>query len=407
MPSARRLILGALGGLLLAGCAPKAYVRPGFLDHPPKRVAVLPFRITYPYDLTEAEGIPSSHVVGRDTFRQTFYYALTPLGFEDIKLPEVDAALAATWGPIEEDGWQRATPQELGVALGADALIYGEMSRLMHFSTPLYTETSLTASMRMVDAATGEELWRSRQIKAAERGGALMKKGQVVDFVKDQARSVDPRVKFLRISDAAVRQALKGLPNPPMALDSHASSAAGGSVRLALLPLEPKNKNWRTAAETLRGYLAASLQETPFEVLEVQRVDAALEALGWHEGDPMPETLKIPELAQALGADVVMRGTVTNWGRTYLVVQSWVKAELQVELLDGRTGGAIWADKLKKTRQAGILKGPTGYKSIVTSPITGLKTGNLERVAKHLTRELVQHLDASPAILTYLNEHAL
>ena len=405
MATARRWLAGACGVVLLASCAPKAYVRPGFLDHPPKRVAVLPFRITYPYDVTEAEGIPSSHVIGRDTLRKTFYYAFTPLGYDDLKLPDVDAALAARWGPIEDGGWQRATPQELGAALGADALIYGELSRLMHFSTPLYTETSLTASLRMVDAATGEELWRSRSLRVAERGGALMKKGQVVDFVKDQARSVDPHVKFLRIADVAVRQALKGLSNPPMALDgSSPGHTAAGGVRLAVLPLEPKRAQWRKAAETLRGYLTASLQESAFDVLEIQRVDAALEALGWREGEPLPQTLNIAELAQALGADAVVRGTVTNWGRSYLVVESWVKAELQLELLDGRSGEIVWTEKRKQTHQAGILKGPTGFKSIATAPITGLKTSNLERIANHLTRELTEDLNKSPAVVAYLSE---
>lgn len=392
-----------LAAALLAGCAPKAYVRSGFLDHPPKRVAVLPFVITYPYDLEADQALPASHTVGRDVFRKTFFYALTPYGYHDVRLEDVDRLLTETWGPLEAGAWQQAAPQQLGQALGADALVYGEIHRLIHFATPLYTETSLDVSLRMVDAASGEVLWR-QQVRTAERGGALMKKSQVVDFVKDQARSFNPRVKFLRVSDLAVKRALRGLPNPPMAIEAEDADRSAGRVRLALLPLEVKQKGWSKSAPMLRAFLAASLQESSFEVVELQRVDAALKELGWSEGEPLPATLSIPELAETLGADAVLTGTVTQWGRTYFIVQSWVKAELQLDLLDAPSGEIIWSKKRANTRQAGILKGPTGYKAIVTAPIMGMKGSHLERIANHLTRALAEDLSRSPAVQAYLSE---
>jgi hypothetical protein len=395
--------------VLLAGCGgPKPYVRPGFLEHPPARVAVLPFVITYPYDLAPGEDIPESHGIGRDLFRKTFYYALTPLGYHDIKPQEVDERLTQVWGPLETGGWRAASPQQLGTTLQADALVYGEIERITHVASPLYTETSLGASLRMVEAASGEVLWRKR-VKVAERGGALVKKGQVVDFVKDQARSYNPKVKFLRVADAAARQALEGMPNPPLAADAEAGLAPGagssGSViRLAILPLAAKKADWLKAAAELRADLAASFQAGAFEVVELKRVDDALAARGWQDGAaPLDEPVLI-ELANTLDADLLLRGTVTNWGRTYLAVQSWVKAALALELVDGSTGDVIWSDEKRNTRQAGILKGPTGYKSIVTAPITGLKSSHLHRVAGDLARKMADELQQSPAVLTYLNE---
>lgn len=394
-----------------SGCGgPKPYVRADFLSQPPRRVAVLPFVITYPYDRTDEQGIPSAHATGRDVLRRTLYYALTPYGYEDLPLAEVDRRLVSRWGPVEEETWRRESPQTLGGALGVDALIYGEIKRLMHFSTPLYTETSLEASLWMADASSGEVLWRQR-VKAAERGGAVMKKGQVVDFIKDQVRSANAGVKFLRVSDVAVRQALKGLPNPPMPAEAGSSGqppdAVGGGgtgARLAILPLQARREQWRKPAQTLRMYLTASAQETPFEVLEIQRVDAALEQRGWRQGEPLQEDLSLAELAQALDADAFLRGALTNWGRTYLAVQSWVKAELQLELIDAPSGEVIWSERKKNTRQAGILKGPTGYKSIVTAPLMGLKSSHIERVANHLAREMIEDLRESPAVLAYVDE---
>lgn len=399
-----RLGLGclAVAGLLVGCSGRKPYIREGFAEHPPKRIAVLPFVITYAYDQDASATPPEAHTVGRDLLRRTLYDELTPFGYDDVPLADVDAALASTWGAAGASAWTAATPQALGQALGADALMYGEISRLMHFSTPLYTETSLSASVRVVEAATGEVLWK-QSVKAAERGGALLKKGQVVDFVKDQVRSLNPAIKFQRISDVAAGRLLKGMPNPPMDVGTAPARTASGGRRLAVLPLATKRTPWQKAARGLRAHLTASLQQTPFAVLEINRVDAALQDLGWAQGQPLPEGATLAAAAQRLGAETFLRGTVTGWGRSYWVVASQVQAELQLELIDATTGEVIWSQKRKNSRQAGLLKGPTGLKSIFTSPITGLKSSNLERVANHLARSMVEELATSPTVLAYVN----
>lgn len=394
-----------LGLLIAAGCGgPKAYVRSGFLEQPPRRVAVLPFVITYAYDLAGGQSIPESHEVGRDLFRKTFYHAFTTFGYEDRKLLDVDAVLAQQWGPVAQEQWRTASPQALGEALGVDALVYGDIQRIMFFATPFYTETSLQATMRMVDAKTGEELWRQR-VKVAERGGALLQKGQVVDFVQDQMRSYNPGLKFLRVSDTAVRQAVKGLPNPLLTLTTDTPMARqGGGMRLAILPFGAKRAPWLKPAAALRTFLAADLQEGMFDVIELQRVDAALEPLGWSEGEPLPADLSLDALGKTLGADAILRGTVTEYGRTYAVVESWVKTGLRLELVDPKSGEVVWSDTQRNTRTAGVLKGPTGFKSLATAPITAMKTSNLERVANHLTHQLADALNSSPAVKVYAGE---
>ena len=402
----RALVSLALA-IFLGGCAGlRAYVRPGFLDHPPKRVAVLPFVVTYNYDVKEGTAIPESHAMGRDILRKTFYYGFTPYGYEDVKLTDVDEKLANSFGPLENGAWRSRSSQELGKALGADALVYGDISRVMHFTTPLYTETSFEATFRMVDSATGEELWRKR-VKAAERGGALAKKGQVVDFVTDQVRSFNPRVKFLSVAEATVRQALKGMPNPAMSIETQPAGHTGKILRLAILPFMAQRKPWQEAASTMRMLLAANLQEGLFEVIEPQRVEAALNTVGWKEGEQLPKDLSLPGLAKTLGADVFLRGTLTNWGRSYIVVESWVKAKLELELIDADSGTLIWSEKKQNTRQAGILKGPTGYSSIVTAPIMGMTRANLERVGANLASAMAKDLNSSQAVQTYMSEKTI
>ena len=405
--AARAAGIGVSIVFLLTGCGgPKAYIRPGLLEHPPQRVAVLPFVITYPYDLTEHQQIPESHAIARDTFRKTFYYAVTPYGYRDVKLAQVDQALTQAYGPLEAGAWRQATPADLGRTVGADALIYGDIKRIINFSTPLYTESSLDASLRMIDAASGEVLW-SKNVRTAERGGALMNKGQVVDFVKDQARSFNPSVRFLRVADAACRRFLNDFPNPAMGLEASDQAeeppASVPAVRLAVLPFQATGKARGKAAKALRSSVAADLAASDFDVVELQRIDAVLEELGWKADRPLDPAMLI-QASELLKTDLLLRGTVTKWGRTYAVVESWVKAGLRLELLDAQSGEVIWSAAKNETRQAGILKGPTGYSSLVTAPVMGLRTSNLERVGGNLARELTDELMTAPAVLTYLSE---
>lgn len=403
----RRMILLVGASALVAGCSgPKPFVRENFMAHPPASVAVLPFVITYPYDAAPGDEVPPpSHRIGRDTFRKSFYYAITPYGYDDRNPEEIDELLSSGWGPLEQAGWRQASPQLLGETLDAEALMYGDIHRIIFFATPLYTETRVDATLRMVSAATGEELWR-QHVVASEKGGALMKKGQLVDLVKDQLSSYDVSAKFAQVCDVAVQTALKGFPNPPMAAAQarQPGERPARTVRLALLPVDAAgNDKWRGPAEMMRGFLAANLQDGLFEVIEPARVDAALAQAGWTPGQA-PTEEQARAAARAVGATAMLRGAVTQWGRSYWVVESWVRAGLRVDLVDVATGQLIWSDARKNSRTAGLLKGPTGYKSLAVAPITGMKRSNLERVALQLAREMAQHVNTAPSIRTYVNE---
>jgi hypothetical protein len=383
--------------MLLAGCGAKAFVRPSMAEHPPRRVAVLPFAITYPYDLAVGEAIPKSHEIGRDAFQRAFYHMFVTYGYEDVTPAEVAARLSARWGALDTAAWRGASAQELGAALGVDAVVYGDISRLVYVATPLYTEGSIDAVLRMVDATTGETLW-SQRAHAAERGGALMQKGQVVDFIKDQFESAHADRKFRNVADQAVARAVKKLPDPM--LESAVMPAnPSGRPWVAILPFEASEKDQRGAA-VLRRHLAAALQEGPLALVELQAVSALVkrQAPDWTEGAVLPIEASPQAVSGATGAPLVLRGQVTQWGRRYIGLQSWVMAGLRLELVDGATGEVVWSAEDTNSRTAGILKGPTGYKSLVTAPLSGLKTKYLHGVARDLAHRMAEQLLAAPAV---------
>jgi len=79
-------------------------------------------------------------------------------------------------------------------------------------------------------------------------------------------------------------------------------------------------------------------------------------------------------------------------------------ADAPAQLLDAHSGEVIWSAKRRNTRQAGILKGPTGFKSIATAPVMGLKTSHLERVAENLMSRIARDLAESPSVQAYASE---
>ena len=83
---------------------------------------------------------------------------------------------------------------------------------------------------------------------------------------------------------------------------------------------------------------------------------------------------------------------------------SWVKAELERELIDAQSGARIWAERKRDTRHAGLSKGPTGYQSLATAPIVGLRAGHLEQVAVHLTRAMAKRAADDPAVRAYVDQ---
>ena len=406
MSPSRSTVQWAAAGLMvlgLLGCGGKAYVRHGVLEHPPRRVAVLPFVISYNYDLAKDQRIPDAHLHARDAFRKTFYEDFTPYGYDDVPPDEVDAKLTAAWGPLDAGGWQHHTPQDISRVVGADAVIYGDIARLTNITNPAYTQTSLDATLRMLDGLTGVELWRKR-VDVAERGGAAMD-NQVADFLQDQARSFHPDEKFQRVVDLAARRALTDMPNPQMPLEAvaPAPAASGGSrMKLAILPLGMTSPKWQKPAESLRMGLASHLQEGAFEIVELRRVDAAVKSIGWAPGTELTSSQEL-QLAQILGADALLQGTVIDWGRSYALVESWVKAALELELIDANTGKVLWTEQKRNTRQAGLTKGPTGYAAIATAPIMGLTPSHLTRVTLELTRTMAQDIVTSPEVQAYVN----
>lgn len=146
----------------------KVYVSPTLVHKPPKTVAVLPFHSLIGNGRIEGSRFLFSLFRGKEaekprileeSMRRAFFGQFAQLEFDHVKMSQVDRALKKE----ELDSWERiraVSPQRLSELLGADALIFGQITHFDYYYAFLYTQLAVGLSLEMVDARSGEILWK-------------------------------------------------------------------------------------------------------------------------------------------------------------------------------------------------------------------------------------------------------
>jgi len=134
----------------------KHYLIKGYV--PPRRIAVLPL---------------DNHTVdldGPDHVRYWFDRRFTEKkGYSTLPLEEIDAVLLEMG--IQEGGQLPVvSPEKLGKALNADALIYGELLDFKYQTTGFLNIRRVRARFKMIDPQTGETLWEAEGNGANSQG---------------------------------------------------------------------------------------------------------------------------------------------------------------------------------------------------------------------------------------------
>lgn len=145
----------------------KTYVSPSLEKDPPRTVAILPFRSVVGggriegsrslFHLLTRRGEDSAKLAER--MRQSFYGQFAQLEFDQLKISQVDRILSKEG----LDSWEKIRslpPRRLGELLGADALIFGEVTQFDYYYGFLYSQLAAGLSMQMVEAHSGQILWQ-------------------------------------------------------------------------------------------------------------------------------------------------------------------------------------------------------------------------------------------------------
>ncbi len=100
---------------------------------------------------------------GAEFFREALHAALMDTEMDISEKFVVD-------GIIKKNGWNSPEklfsipPQKLGEALGADALLYGKVTRWNKYYAIIHSTLVVGLELKLVDARTGELLWRGQQV---------------------------------------------------------------------------------------------------------------------------------------------------------------------------------------------------------------------------------------------------
>ncbi len=237
-------ILGLLVPILIWGCQPvrnkatleriyeldpggKIYVSAALKKNPPRRVAILPFRSSIGPGRIEGSGSLYRILTGNGNdeatkmakrMREAFYGQFAQLEFEELKMTRVDRILAekglGSWEEI-----RALPPRRLGEILGADALIYGEVTQFDYYYAFLYAQLAAGLSIEMVDARSGEVLWRAHD---ARRDHAIRISIDPVGLgvgLFQIAFHLRP-ISMMRAMDEACRELVATIPPPQFLLKS-------------------------------------------------------------------------------------------------------------------------------------------------------------------------------------------
>ncbi len=181
----------------------KYKVYPYMEKHIPKLVAVLPF-----VDVSESQK-------GAQAVRKGFYNHFSSMPFKDMELYRVDNALAKA-GFTDPIAINKMSPQELGRILGADAVVYGEISNFDKLFLLMYSQVSVGAKVRMADTKSGETLWTGEHVVRIHEGGISVNPIGIVATIVATAMNIRD-IQLLRACDDLFREMVKTIPAPTLA----------------------------------------------------------------------------------------------------------------------------------------------------------------------------------------------
>ncbi len=158
------LLIIFLSAAILTGC-PKPPVARQMFDNPdsvsgnfPRTIAVLPFR-----NLTSTDGI-------ENIVRVNFYDHLSSKIFSDVELYVIDRKLREH-KIFNQDDLAGVPVKKLGMILGADAVVFGNVFEFKRIFAGIYSSISAGASIEIWDTRQCKKIWNDRYISTIQEGG--------------------------------------------------------------------------------------------------------------------------------------------------------------------------------------------------------------------------------------------
>jgi len=168
----------------------------------PVRVAILPFDISKKYANEKEVAV---------LFREAFYNYFSYLGYIDKDIKEIDEVLTKNKLTSTKEIYILSS-EKLGRLLNVDALIYCKILKISNFTVGIYAETSIQATLKMVEAQSSSILWEADSDDIDRTG--LIESGTLISLVQKQIKNSKKNEAFKKITAGISRKIVKTIPDP-------------------------------------------------------------------------------------------------------------------------------------------------------------------------------------------------
>jgi hypothetical protein len=146
-------------------------------------------------------------------FRRSFANSMSSKNYRDLKLGEVDAALAILERSYGKP-WRKLSPMNLGKLFHCDFLIYGEVTMFRKLFLGLYAQVAVGLQIKMVETSYGTVVWEKELVKRAHEGGIPISPfGMIPDFLRCSMHLREEQK--IMLVERGCRELMAGAPNPP------------------------------------------------------------------------------------------------------------------------------------------------------------------------------------------------
>ena len=146
-------------------------------------------------------------------FRRSLANHLSAKNYRDLKLSEVDEALAILERSFKQK-WQDLSPVTLGKLFRCDYLLYGEATTYKTLFLGLYAQSAIGVHIKLVETVHGKAIWEEELVKRAHEGGIPFSPLSIIPTFVRSSMHMKEETKITLV-EKTCRELAAELPDPP------------------------------------------------------------------------------------------------------------------------------------------------------------------------------------------------
>jgi len=146
-------------------------------------------------------------------FRQSLANDLSEINYRNLKLSEVDEALAILEHSFKQK-WQDLSPVTLGKLFRCNYLMYGEATKYKMLFLGLYAQVAIGVHIKLVETVHGNTIWERKLVKRAHDGGIPFSLFNIIPEFLRCSMHIKEETK-ISLVEKACRELAAELPDPP------------------------------------------------------------------------------------------------------------------------------------------------------------------------------------------------